>query len=133
MSFCSDAGALAAEGIFLERSTHPRAYGNFSRLLGKYVREEQLISLQEAIYKLSSLPAQRLKLDKRGNLEPGYFADIVIFDPQTIGDRATYDEPHQYAVGMQHVMVNGKLVLLNGSHTGAMPGRALRGPGYKME
>jgi len=133
MAFGSDAGALAAEGTFLERSTHPRAYGNFARLLGKYVREEKLISLEEAIYKLSTLPASRLKLKDRGALKPGYFADIVIFDPEKVGDRATFDKPHQYSVGMEHVIVNGEQVLKKGKHTGALPGRAVRGPGYKKE
>lgn len=131
MSFGSDAGALAAEGDFLKSSTHPRAYGNFTRLLGKYVREEKIISLEEAVRKLSALPASRLKLRKRGNIQTGYFADIVIFDPKTISDHATFDEPHQYSTGMLHVFVNGQQVLKNGEHTGALPGRAIRGPGYK--
>lgn len=130
MAFGSDAGALAAEGNFLRSSTHPRAYGNFARLLGKYVREERLIPLEEAIHKLSSLPASRLKLTDRGALKEGYFADIVIFDPETISDHATYDEPHQYSRGMIYVFVNGQQVLKKGKHTGALPGRAVRGPGY---
>jgi N-acyl-D-amino-acid deacylase len=131
MSFGSDAGALAAEGDFLKSSTHPRTYGNFARLLGKYVREEKIIPLEEAVRKLSALPASRLKLRKRGNIQTGYFADIVIFDPNTISDHATYDEPHQYSTGMLHVFVNGQQVLKNGEQTGALPGRAIRGPGYK--
>ena len=131
MTFGSDAGALASEGDFLKRSTHPRAYGNFARLLGKYVREEKIIPMEEAIHKLTSLPASRLKLKDRGALKTGYFADIVIFDPEKIGDLATYDEPHQYSVGMVHVFVNGGHVLKKGKHTGAMPGRAVRGPGHK--
>lgn len=130
MSFGSDAGAPAAEGVFLQSGTHPRAYGNFARLLGKYVREEKVIPLEEAIRKLTSLPAFNLKLRKRGYLLPGFYADIVIFDPATIADKATFDNPHQYAVGVQHVFVNGVQVLKNGEHTGAMPGRFLKGPGY---
>ncbi|MCE7995693.1 MAG: D-aminoacylase [Roseivirga sp.] len=130
MSFGSDAGALAAEGETLKSSTHPRTYGNFARLLGKYVREEKIIPLEEAIYKLTSLPASRLKLKKRGSLQTGYFADIVVFDPETISDHATFDEPHQYSTGMVHVFVNGEQVLKEGEHTGALPGRAVRGPGY---
>lgn len=131
MSFGSDAGALTAEGETLQSSTHPRTYGNFSRLLGKYVREEKIISLEEAIHKLTSLPASRLKLKRRGSLQAGYFADIVVFDPETIIDHATFDEPHQYSTGMVHVFVNGEQVLKEGEHTGALPGRAVRGPGYK--
>ena len=129
VSFGSDGGSMAAEGVFLKSSTHPRAYGNFSRLLGKYVREEKVISLEEAIRRLTSLPATNLGLDRRGLLKAGYFADMVVFDPKTIGDRATFEKPHQYAVGMQHVFVNGKQVLKDGQHTGAKPGRALWGPG----
>lgn len=132
MTFGSDAGAVAAEGKELENSRHPRAYGNFARLLGKYVREEQLITLEEAIYRLSYLPAQRLQLQERGRLLPGNFADIVIFDANEIKDKATFDAPHQYAEGVQYVWVNGKLVLKKGEHTGAMPGRFVPGPGYKL-
>lgn len=131
MSFGSDAGALTAEGETLQSSTHPRTYGNFSRLLGKYVREEKIISLEEAIHKLTSLPASRLKLKRRGSLQAGYFADIVVFDPETIIDHATFDEPHQYSTGMVHVFVNGEQVLKEGEHTGALPGRAVRGPGFE--
>lgn len=131
VSFCSDAASMAPEGVFLRFSTHPRAYGSFARLLGKYVREEKLISLAEAVRRLSGLPAQNLGLDRRGLLEEGMFADIVVFDPETIADRATYEKPHQYAVGVRHVLVNGRLVLENGEHTGALPGRALWGPGKK--
>src|SRR5204863_8578187 len=111
------------------RSTHPRAYGCFARMLGKYVREERLVTLGEAVRKMSRLPAGNLGLDRRGRIEPGYFADLVIFDPATIADRATYAEPHQYAVGVKHVFVNGKQVLKDGEHTNAKPGRALYGPG----
>jgi N-acyl-D-amino-acid deacylase len=131
VSFCSDAASMAPEGVFLKTSTHPRAYGSFARFLGKYVREEKVVPLAEAARRLSNLPAQNLGLDRRGLLKAGMFADIVAFDPAVIADRATYESPHQYAVGMKHVMVNGKVVLENGEHTGALPGRALRGPGKK--
>lgn len=131
MSFCSDAGSFSPEGVFLNYHTHPRAYGSFARLLAKYVREEQIISLEEAVRKLTSLPASNLKIEKRGLLQPGYFADVVVFDPETIQDHATFQEPHQLATGVEHVWVNGEQVLKNGKHTGAMPGRVVRGPGYK--
>ena len=130
VSFSSDAGSMAPEGVFLNNSTHPRAYGNFARLLGKYVRDEKVISLEEAIRKLTSLPASNLRIQGRGQLSPGYFADIVVFDPTAIQDHATYEEPHQYATGMHHVWVNGTRVLADGNHTGAMPGRVVRGPGW---
>ncbi len=130
MSFGSDAGSYATEGVFLNSSTHPRAYGNFARLLGKYVRDEQIIPLQEAIRKLSALPAENLGIRRRGRLAPGYFADIVVFDPLEIRDNATFEEPHQYATGMHHVFVNGVQVLRDGEHTGATPGRVVRGPGW---
>lgn len=130
MSFGSDAGSLAAEGVFLKSNPHPRAYGNFSRLLGKYVREEKVITLEEAIHKLSGLPASHLKLKKRGLLKEGYAADIVIFDPTTISDHATFEKPHQYATGVKHVFVNGTQVLKNGEHTGAKPGQVVKGPGW---
>lgn len=129
VSFGSDAASMAAEGVFLNSSTHPRAYGNFARLLGKYVREEKVISLQEAIRRLANLPAQNLGLDRRGELKEGYFADVVIFDPGVISDTATFAQPHQYAVGMRHVFVNGVQVLRDGQHTNAKSGRALWGPG----
>jgi N-acyl-D-amino-acid deacylase len=131
VSFGSDAASMAAEGAFLNSSTHPRAYGNFARLLGKYVREEKVIPLQEAIRRLAALPAQNLGLDRRGMLKAGYFADVVIFDPKTIADKATFEKPHQYAVGMQHVFVNGVQLLKDGEHTNARSGRALWGPGKK--
>lgn len=130
MSFGSDAGSLATEGVFLKSSTHPRAYGNVARLLGKYVRDEKVIPMEEAIYKLTTLPATNLKIKKRGALTEGYFADVVLFDPNTIQDNATFEEPHQYATGMRHVFVNGTQVLENGEHTGAFPGQVVRGPGY---
>ncbi len=129
VSFGSDAGSLAPEGVFLKSNPHPRAYGNFARLLGKYVREEAIIPLEEAIHRLTSWPASNLKLDRRGKLETGSFADVVVFDPAEIQDHATYDDPHQYSTGVIHVFVNGQQVLRNGEHTGATPGRALRGPG----
>jgi len=133
MSFGSDAGSMAPEGVFLNSNTHPRAYGNFSRLLGKYVRDEKVIPLEEAIRKLTSLPASNIKIKKRGSLTEGYYADLAIFDPETIQDHATFAEPHQLATGMVHVFVNGEQVLKDGEHTGATPGRVVRGPGYKKE
>jgi N-acyl-D-amino-acid deacylase len=130
MSFGSDAGAPSSEGVFLQSNPHPRAYGNFARLLGKYVRDEKVIPLEEAIRKLTSLPASNLGLDKRGLLKKGYYADIVIFDPETITDHATFDQPHQYATGVKHVFVNGVLVLEDGEPTGKTGGRFIRGPGW---
>ena len=130
MSFGSDAEAPAAEGVFLQSDTHPRAYGNFARLLGKYVREEQALSLAEAVRKLTSLPAENLSIRDRGSLAEGKFADVVVFDPATIGDRATYAQPHQYSTGVRDVFVNGVQVLDGGEHTGAAPGRMVRGPGW---
>jgi N-acyl-D-amino-acid deacylase len=129
VSFGSDASSMAPEPPFNRSSTHPRAYGNFARLLGRYVREEKLIRLPEAIRRLTDLPATNLGLRDRGRLAPGLFADVVVFDPATIADRATFEKPHQYAVGVRHVFVNGVPVLRDGEHTGATPGRALRGPG----
>ena len=131
MSFGSDAASMTPEGVFLNSSTHPRSYGNFSRLLGKYVRDEQIISIEEAVRKLTSLPASNLKIKKRGSLTKGYFADLAIFNPETIQDHATFVEPHQLSTGMIHVFVNGEQVLKDGVHTGATPGRVVRGPGYK--
>jgi N-acyl-D-amino-acid deacylase len=129
VSFGSDAASIAPEGVFLKSSAHPRAYGNFARLLGKYVREEKVISLTEAIRRLSGLPATNLGLDHRGFLKSGMFADVVVFNPLTIADKATFENPHQLAVGVQDVFVNGVQVLKDGEHTGAKPGRALWGPG----
>lgn len=129
VAFGSDAESQAPEGVFLKSSTHPRAYGNFARLLGKYVREEKVISLQEAVRRLSSLPAGNLGLDRRGFLKTGYFADVVIFDPKTIADKATFEKPQQFAVGVRDVFVNGTQVLKDGEHTGKFTGRALWGPG----
>ena len=126
MSFGSDAGSFSPDSSYGLSKIHPRAYGNFARLLGKYVRDEKLISLPEAIRRLTSLPATNLRLDRRGLLKPGYFADVVIFDPNKIQDYATYEYPHQYSTGVRDVFVNGVAVLRNGEHTGKMPGRALR-------
>ncbi|HTO75601.1 MAG TPA: D-aminoacylase [Thermoanaerobaculia bacterium] len=131
VSFGSDAGSMAPEGVFLKSSAHPRTYGNFARFLGRYVREEKVTTLPDAIRRLSGLPASNLGLDHRGFLQPGMYADVVVFDPATIADRATYEKPHQYAVGVRHVFVNGVAVLKDGEHTGAKPGRALKGPGAK--
>ncbi|MBN4070130.1 D-aminoacylase [Olleya sp. AH-315-F22] len=131
MSFGSDAGSQAPEGVFLKSSTHPRAYGNFSRLLGKYVRDEKVISLEEAIYKLTTLPATNLKIKKRGALQTGFYADLAIFNPEKIQDHATFEKPQQYATGMVHVFVNGTQVLKNGEHTGELPGQVVKGPGWK--
>ncbi len=130
VSFNSDAASLAPEGVFLKSNPHPRAYGSFARLLGKYVRDEKLIPLEEAIRKLATLPAQNMRIDDRGELKVGFYADVVVFDQATIQDRATFAEPHQYATGMLHVFVNGEQVLRDGEHTGATPGRVVRGPGW---
>ncbi len=130
MSFGSDAGSPASEGRFLEFTPHPRAYGTFARLLGKYVREERVIPLTEAIHRLTGLTADKLKIAERGYLRAGYLADVVVFDPATIIDHATYEDPHQYATGVDHVWVNGEHVLRDGEHTGATPGRVVHGPGW---
>jgi N-acyl-D-amino-acid deacylase len=131
VSFGSDGASMATEGVFLKSNTHPRAYGNFARLLGKYVREERLIPLTEAIRKLTSLPAKNLGLDRRGLLKEGFFADVVVFDPQSIQDHATFEKPHQYSTGVNYVLVNGQPVLSEGQHTGVRAGRALWGPGKR--
>ena len=130
VSFGSDAEAPTAEGVFLKSNPHPRAYGNVARLLGKYVREEKVVPLEDAVRKLTSLPATNLKLRRRGRLAPGYFADVVVFDPKTIADHATFAQPHQYATGVVHVFVNGVQVVRDGQHTGATPGQVVRGPGW---
>jgi N-acyl-D-amino-acid deacylase len=132
VSFCSDSQSLAPEGVFLKSSTHPRAYGSFARLLGKYVRDERVIALEEAVRRLSGFPAENLGLERRGRLTPGHFADVVVFDPNTIQDHATFDRPHQYASGVKHVFVNGTQVLEDGEHTDARPGRVLRGRGHRL-
>lgn len=130
MTFGSDAGSLAPEGVFLESMPHPRAYGNFARLLGRYVREEGVIPLEEAVRRLTSMPAERLGIRERGRLAPGYHADVVVFDAATVIDHATFEQPHQYATGVRDVFVNGEPVLRDGEHTGALPGRFVRGPGH---
>jgi N-acyl-D-amino-acid deacylase len=129
VSFGSDASSILAEGEFLRSATHPRAYGNFARLLGKYVREERVIPLAEAVRRLAALPCENLGLNHRGRLAEGYFADVVIFDPATIADRATYEQPHQYAVGVRDVVVNGAVTLRDGEFAGNFGGRAVYGPG----
>ncbi len=129
MSFCSDAASEAPEGVFLRANPHPRAYGNFARLLGKYVREEGILSLSEAIRRLTSFPAETLRIQKRGRLKVGHYADVVVFDPTKIQDHATFADPHQLSTGMIHVFVNGEQVLADGKHTGATPGRVVHGPG----
>jgi N-acyl-D-amino-acid deacylase len=130
ISFGSDAGAPSAEGVFLQSSRHPRTYGNFARLIGKYVRDERIVSLQEAIRRMTSLPAANIGVFQRGELREGYYADVIVFDPGQVRDNATFEDPHQYATGMWHVFVNGEHVLKNGRHTGAKPGRFVRGPGW---
>ncbi|MBA3464804.1 MAG: D-aminoacylase [Deltaproteobacteria bacterium] len=130
ISFGSDAESPATEGVFLKSPTHPRAYGNFARWLGKYVRDEKVVSLEDAIRRMTSLPAANLNIKERGTLKPKFFADVVVFDPATIHDHATFDEPHQYSTGVKHVFVNGTQVLRDGEHTGKTPGRVVRGPGY---
>jgi N-acyl-D-amino-acid deacylase len=131
VSFCSDSAALAPEGVFLKSNVHPRAYGSFARVLGKFTRDEKLLTLEEAIRKLAALPAETLRLDHRGRLLEGYFADVTVFDPTRVQDHATYADPHRYATGVAHVFVNGVQVLRDGQHTGAKPGRFVRGPGWK--
>ena len=133
VSLDSDAESLAPEGVFLKSNPHPRAYGNFARLLGRYVRDERLMPLEEGIRRLTSLPATNMKLDRRGALKPGHYADVVVFDPKTIQDHATFDKPHQYSTGVAHVFVNGVQVLKAGEHTGATPGRFVRGPGFRKK
>ncbi len=130
MSFSSDAGSMAPEGVFLKSSTHPRAYGSFARVVGRYTREG-VLTLQDAVRKLTSQPARVLRIEKRGSLAPGYFADVTIFDPAKINDHATFEKPHQYSTGMVHVLVNGVSVLKDGVHTGATPGRVVKGRGAK--
>jgi len=130
MMFGSDGKSMAPEGVFLKSATHPRAYGNFARLLGKYVREEKVISLEEAVRRLTLLPASTMKIEKRGALKVGYYADVVVFDPAKVQDHSTFEDPHQLSTGMSHVFVNGVQVLRDGIHTGATPGRVVRGPGW---
>ena len=131
VSLDSDAPSMAPEGVFLKNGTHPRAYGTFARFLAKYVRDEQVIPLADAVRRLTSLPAENLKIARRGWLRPGYAADLAIFDPALVQDHATFAQPHQYSTGMAHVFVNGTQVLKDGEHTGAKPGQFVKGPGYK--
>jgi N-acyl-D-amino-acid deacylase len=131
VSICSDAGSMADEAPFNESGTHPRAYGSFARLLSNYSRKEKLITTEEAIRKMTSLPANNLKIKQRGLLRVGYFADVVVFDPAKIEDQATFEDPHQYATGVSHVFVNGQQVLKDGDHTGKKPGRLVVGPGFE--
>ena len=131
VSFGSDEGSYTTAGVFLKSNAHPRAYGNFTRVIGKYSRDEHVLTLEKAIYKLAKLPATNLKLQKRGELKVGNYADVLVFDAAKMNDYSTYDKPHQYSTGMIQVFVNGIQVLKNGEHTGAMPGRFIKGPGYK--
>jgi N-acyl-D-amino-acid deacylase len=128
VSFGSDAESMATDTAFtfLRQSAHPRAYGNFARLLARYVRDERVIPLEEAVRRFTALPAENLRIERRGRLQPGFFADVVVFDPATIQDHATFEQPHQYSTGVQHVWVNGVQVLRDGEHTGAKPGRVVR-------
>lgn len=130
VSFCSDAGALAPEGVFLEGMPHPRAYGSFARVIGRF-RREGVLDLPEAVRRLAALPADNLGLERRGRLEPGHYADVVVFDPESVQDHATFEDPHRLATGVLHVFVNGEQVLEDGEHTGAVPGRFVRGPGWE--
>lgn len=130
VSFASDAGSMAPEGAWLKSNPHPRAYGNFARLLGRYVRDERVIPLEQAVHRLTTLPAGNLQLRRRGALRPGFFADVVVFDPDSVRDHATFERPHQFSTGVRDVIVNGVAVLRNGEHTGAKPGRVVRGPGW---
>jgi N-acyl-D-amino-acid deacylase len=130
VSICSDASAPAPEGVFLRSNPHPRAYGAFARFLGRYVRDARVLPLEEAIRRMTSLPAEVFRLRDRGSLAAGSFADIVVLDPAEVRDHATFEEPHQYATGVRHVLVNGTPVLRDGEHTGALPGRVVRGPGW---
>jgi len=131
VSFGSDEAAPAPEGVFLKSNPHPRAYGTFARVLGRYARDEKALTVSDAVRRLSGLPAENLKLDRRGLLKAGFFADVAVFNPATITDHATFEKPHQYSTGMAHVFVNGVQVLRDGEHTGAKPGRVVRGPGWR--
>ena len=133
VSVSSDAGSIAPEGVFLKSNPHPRSYGSFARFLGKYSRDEKVLPLREAVRRLTSLPAGNLRIQRRGKLAVGNYADVVVFNADSIIDHATFDKPHQYATGVVHVFVNGVQVLANGEHTGAKPGRVVRGPGYKAK
>jgi len=130
VSFGSDEEASATEGVFLESNNHPRAFGTFARVLGKYSRDEGVVALEEAVRRMTSLPAENIGISDRGRLAEGFFADVVVFDPATVQDHATFEDPHHYATGVHHVFVNGEQVLADGEHTGATPGRVVRGPGW---
>lgn len=130
ITFGSDAGAYSAEGVFLKSNVHPRAYGNFARVLGKYSRDEGIIPLEQAIMRLTSQPAENVGIRNRGRIREGFYADLVVFDPDSVRDHATFEDPHRYASGVIHVFVNGEHVLNGGEHTGATPGRVVRGPGW---
>ncbi len=130
VSFCSDAESMTPEGVFLKSNPHPRAYGNFARLLGHYVRDEKLLTLEEAVRRLTTFPAETLRIKDRGALKAGYFADVIVFDPAKVQDHATFEDPHHFSTGMVHVFVNGVPVLKAGEHTGALPGQVVRGPGW---
>ncbi len=130
VSFGSDEEASATEGVFLESNNHPRAFGTFARVLGKYSRDEGVVALEEAVRRMTSLPAENIGISDRGRLAEGFFADVVVFDPTTVQDHATFEDPHHYATGVHHVFVNGEQVLADGEHTGATPGRVVRGPGW---
>jgi N-acyl-D-amino-acid deacylase len=132
VSICSDAASIPDEEPHNQSPTHPRAYGSFARLLAKYVRDEKIMTTEEAVRRMTSLPAANLKLNKRGSLRVGYYADVVVFDPTTIQDKATFEDAHQYAEGMIHVFVNGVQVVGEGMHTGATPGKCIRGPGWNQ-
>ena len=131
LSFCSDAGSIAPEGNFLSYHPHPRAYGSFARVIGKYVRDEALVTLPDALRRLSGFAADNLKLKDRGTIKAGYFADLAIFDPAKVQDHSVPGDPHQFSEGMAQVFVNGVQVLRDGDHTGNMPGRVVRGPGWR--
>jgi len=133
VSFGSDEGSYTSEGVFIKTNCHPRAYGNFARVIGKYSRDEKIMPLQEAIRKLTKLPATNLKIEKRGELKVGNYADIVIFDPAKVKDNSVFEKPHQYSEGMEYVLVNGVVVLNKGEHTGATPGRFVKGPGFRKK
>jgi N-acyl-D-amino-acid deacylase len=131
ISFGSDAAAPAAEGVFLQSNPHPRAYGTFARVLGTFVREQRIMPLAEAISRMTAFPAANIGIRERGRLAEGFYADVVVFDPDTIEDLATFEDPHQYAIGVEHVFVNGEQVIRDGEHTDARPGRVVRGPGWR--
>jgi N-acyl-D-aspartate/D-glutamate deacylase len=131
VSFCTDSGARANDGPLAGAKSHPRGWGSYPRILGRYVRDERLLTLEQAIHKMTGMPAQRVGLRDRGLLREGAYADVVIFDPKTVIDRATFEVPNQHPVGIDYVIVNGQISVDNGKRTSALAGRALRGPGYR--